>query len=652
MALSYAEKVRRSAERSRIEGRSGRDISPLPAIKDPMTRLACRDDLELFCTTYLPRWFVKPFGEPHIALLQSLQTILKDGGRKAVAMPRGSGKSTIVAASILWALLYGYRRYICVIGASSKASHKFVSLLSTTLATPHTPLSQDFPEACYPIQALGGSVVQARGQHYRGTLTRIGMTAEQLILPTIAASPSSGSRLVALGIGSAIRGQSAEAPDGTILRPDCVLLDDIQSDADSVSPARIEKLRGLVSGVIKGLARSGERLAQICTCTVVNVDDLADQMLADPLWNGLRTSALSSMPSNLDLWREYRDVLFERGEQEARSFYRENYAELTRGAVASWPADYDPAHYEDAIHYNMHLWSEDERSFWSERVNQPQRPSGLGTILSAPEIANKLSYISRGNAHEKTYKITAAVDVHDDILYYAVLSLQSDYTASVIDYGTYPRQSRPYFHRGSGIVTLQQVYGGEAASNVLRGLEHLIRYLSDQRYYIEGGHEHAIDRVLIDSGWRNEVVYEAIRRANFPVAVACKGVSIRACQRPMNDWSKKSGRVVGWHVVEERLQSGKTSVLCDVNYWKTRLQEALSTPPGKSGEMTLYGSDPSAHRMLADHLTAETPKVEELENTVVVWTQKPSAENHWLDCVCYAYAAGVTLGLRPSDCVV
>ena len=617
-----------------------------------MTRLACRDDLELFCSTYLPSWFSKPFGKPHLALISSLQSILKDGGRKAVAMPRGSGKSTIVAAAILWALLYGYRRYICVIGASSKASHKFVSLLSTTLATPHTPLSADFPEATYPIQALGGSVVQARGQHYRGTLTRIGMTAEQLILPTIPASPSSGSRLVALGIGSAIRGQSAEAPDGTILRPDCVLLDDVQSDADAVSPARIEKLSGLISGVIKGLARSGERLAQIATCTVVQVDDLADRMLADPLWQGLRTSALSSMPTNLDLWREYRDVLYERGEQEARSFYREHYGELTKGAVASWPADYDPAHFDDAVMYNMHLWAEDERSFYSERQNQPQRPSGLGTILSAPEIANKLSYISRGNAHEKTYKITAAVDVHDDILYFAVLSLQQDYTASVIDYGTYPRQSRPYFHRGSGIVTLQQVYGGEAASNVLRGLEHLIRYLGDQRYYIEGGHEHAIDRVLIDSGWRNEVVYEAIRRANFPVAVACKGVSIRACQRPMNDWSKKSGRVIGWHTVEERLQNGKTAILTDANYWKTRLQEALSTPAGKAGELTLYGSDPSAHRMLADHLTAETPKVEELENTVVVWTQKPSAENHWLDCCAYAYAAGVTLGLKPSDCVV
>lgn len=652
MTLSYSEKVRRNAERSRILSKGGRDIAPLPSIQDPATRLACRDDLERFCITYLPSWFSKPMGEPHKALIQSLQQILRDGGRKAVAMPRGSGKSTIVAASIVWALLYGYRRFIVVVGANSKASHKFVSLISTTLSQPYTPLSQDFPEVCYPIQALGGSVVQARGQHYRGGLTRIQITAEQITLPTIPASPSSGSRLVAVGIGSAIRGQSAEAPDGSILRPDCVLLDDIQSDADSVSPARIDKLKGLVSGVIKGLARSGERLAQICTCTVVNVDDLADQMLEDPLWNGLRTSALSSMPTNLDLWREYRDVLYEQGEQEARAFYREHYADLTRGAIASWPADYDPSHFDDAIHYNMHLWAEDERSFYSERQNQPQRPSGLGEILSAGEIAEKLSYIGRGNAHEKTYKITAGVDVHDDIFYFCVLGLQADYTASVIDYGSYPRQSRPYFHRGSGIVTLQQVYGGEAASNVLRGLEALIRYLGDQRYYIEGGHEHAIDRILIDSGWRNEVVYEAIRRANFPPAIACKGVSIKSNQKPMNDWSKKSGRVVGWHVVEERLQSGKTSVLCDVNYWKTRLQEALSTPAGKAGEMTLYGSDPSVHRMLADHLSAEQPKIEEAENTVVVWTQKPTRENHLLDCCVYAYAAGVTLGLKPSDCVV
>lgn len=652
MAANYLEHARKQAEISRERAKLGRDIYPLPVIKHPQTRLQCRDDLERFCVEYLPSWFTKPFGTPHKALLSSLQTILRQGGRQAVAMPRGSGKSTIVAAAILWSLLYGHRRYVVVVGANGKAARKFISLLATTLSTTHTPLSDDFPEGVYPISCLGGSAIQARGQHYRGTLTRISVTADTLILPTLPASPCAGSRLVALGIGSAIRGQSAEAPDGTILRPDCVLLDDIQSDADAISPARIEKLSGLISGVIKGLARSGERLAQISTCTVVALDDLADRMLQDPLWNGLRTAALSSMPTNLDLWREYRDCLFERGEQAARAFYRDHYAELTEGAIASWPDDYDPAYYDDAIHYNMTLWAEDERSFWAERQNSPQRPSGLSTVLTAGEIAEKLSYIPHYNLHEHTYKLTAGIDVHDDIIYYTILALQQDYTASIIDYGSYPKQTRPYFYRGSGIINLQQTYGGEAASNVLRGLEQLLRQLKDQRYYIEGGGEKAIDRVLIDSGWRQETIYEAIRRADYPVAVACKGISIRANQKPMNNWSKKNGRIIGWHVVEERLSAGKSVVLVDVNYWKTRLHEALSTPPGKSGEMTLYGDDPTRHRMIADHLTAEVPRVDEQENTVVVWNPKPSSENHLLDTTCYAYAAGVTLGLRPSDCVV
>lgn len=653
MAVSYAQHAAAQAERSRQRSRMGRDIYPIPVIRSPQTRMRCRDDLGAFCSHYLPYWFTKPFGSPHLALIRSLETILRDGGRQAVAMPRGSGKSTIVAAAIMWALLYGHRRYVVVVGANSKSAHKFISLIGTTLATKNTPLSYDFPEATYPIQCLGGSAIQARGQHYRGELTRINITTEQLILPTIPRSPASGSRVVALGIGSAIRGQSAEAPDGTILRPDCVLLDDVQSDADAISPARIDKLSGLISGVIKGLARSGERLAQISTCTVVSVDDLADKMLNDPLWHGLRTSALSTMPTNLDAWREYKDVLFERGEDDARLYYREHFDELTEGASASWPEDYDSSHYEDAIHYNMTLWAEDERSFWAERQNQPQRPSGLQTILSAGEIASKLSYIPHYDCHEKTYKITAGIDVHDDIIYYSVIGLQTDYTASILDYGTYPKQNRPYFYRGSGIINLTQVYGGEAASNVLQGLEALLRDLSQLRFRIEGGAgELAIERILIDSGWRNEVIYEAIRRSQVSGAIACKGVSIRASQKPMNDWGRKAGRVKGWHIVEERIEGGRHVILVDVNYWKTRLHEALSTPPGQAGEMTVFGDDSQRHRMLADHLVSEAAKVEEAQNTVVVWQIKPSTENHLLDCCCYAYAAGTTLGLKPADCVI
>lgn len=652
MASSYAQHAKDQAERSRQRSRLGRDIYPIPVIKSPHTRLACRDDLKGFCVSYLPNWFTKPFGTAHLTLIDSLQRILREGGRQAVAMPRGSGKSTLVAAAILWALAYGHRRFVVVVGASSKAAKKFISLLSSTLATPGTPLSGDFPEMVYPIQALGGSVVQCRGQHYRGGLTRISLTAEQIVLPTIPCSPSSGSRLVALGIGSAIRGLSAEAPDGSILRPDCVIIDDAQSDADAISPARVEKLSGLINGVIKGLARSGERLAQVSTCTVVCPDDLADKMLTDPLWNGLRTAALTSMPSNLDLWREYKDLLFERGEAEAKQFYLDHLAEMNAGAEASWKEDFDPTYYVDAVEYNMRLWCEDERSFWAERQNAPQRPSGLADILTPSEIARKLSYIPHYSTHEHTHKITAAIDVHDDLLYFAVVGLNADYTASVLDYGSYPKQNRPYFYRGSGITSLTNIYGGEPASNVLQGLTELIKQLAEHRYHVEGGGELRIERILIDSGWRAEIVYEAIRRSGVSsVAIAVKGISIRAAQKPMNDWAKKPGRVRGWHCIEERVE-GKSLLLIDVNYWKTRLHEAFATPAGKPGEMTLFGDDAQRHRMLADQLCSEAPRIEEGANTVVVWQIKPSAENHLLDCCTYSYAAGVTLGLKPVDCVM
>lgn len=652
MVLSYSERMQRSAERSRELAKHGRDIYPIPNIQDPAQRLACRSDLKRFCLTYLASWFSKPFGRPHLLLIESLQRILVEGGRQAVALPRGAGKSTLVASSLLWALLYGHRKYVCVLGANSRAAKKFIGLLGVALSTPHTPLARDFPDVCYPFSSLGGSYIQARGQHLCGRLTRPSCTSDTIILPSIPGSPASGSRVVAMGINSATRGQSAETPDGQVIRPDTLLLDDVQTDSDSVSPARIEKLQSLIAGALKGLAQSGSRLAQISTCTVCQADDLADRLLNDPLWNGIRTSAVESMPDDMDAWRTYRDILYDEGEDAARQYYLDNYSAMNKGAVTSWPDDYDPAHFVDALHYEMTNWAEDERSFYSERQNKPQRPTGLQAILSAGEICRKLSHIPQYSCHPHTHKITAAIDCHDDILFYSVLGLSADYTGSILTYGSYPKQSRPYFHRGSGIVDLQRIYGGEPSSNLLQGLVELLTNLNQYRFSIEGMRgELPISRILIDSGWRGEVVAEAIRRSNVTTAMCCKGISVRSYQKPMNEWPKKQGRVIGWHCVEERI-NGKVLLLVDVNYWKSKIHESLAVPAGQRGELTIYGDDPTRHKMFADHLVAETPRIEEGTNTVISWCPKPNTENHYLDTVVYSLAAGVSLGLRPSDCII
>ena len=98
------------------------DIGDIPPPADPTRREACRHDLPLFLRIYMPEVFYRLFDADATALLEDIQTAMLDGGRKAIARPRGSGKTAISLGAALWAALYGHRRYLVIISATGPAS--------------------------------------------------------------------------------------------------------------------------------------------------------------------------------------------------------------------------------------------------------------------------------------------------------------------------------------------------------------------------------------------------------------------------------------------------------------------------------------------------------------------------------------------------
>lgn len=57
--------------------------------------------------------------------------------------------------------------------------------------------------------------------------------------------------------------------------------------------------------------------------------------------------------------------------------------------------------------------------------------------------------------------------------------------------------------------------------------------------------------------------------------------------------------------------------------------------------MTLFGDRPVEHDLIALHLADEFPRTRP-GNSVNIWTRRPEAENHLLDCVVGAAVGGVT----------
>ena len=117
-AGGYERHRERMADKSATESRSGRDIGTIPRPVDPERRASCARDLKRFALTYFPDLFTLEFSPDHDRVFELVERAVLTGGRFALAMPRGSGKTTICSeVSPLWAVLYGHRRYPIVIGA-------------------------------------------------------------------------------------------------------------------------------------------------------------------------------------------------------------------------------------------------------------------------------------------------------------------------------------------------------------------------------------------------------------------------------------------------------------------------------------------------------------------------------------------------------
>ena len=659
MNESYIEKNRERSRRvSREKNLAARELGPLPPVVNPSRRNVAKNDLCAFMRFYFPAKFKKPFGPIHDRLIERIQDVVVNGGKQAVAMPRGSGKTTITNAAAVWAILNGYRRCVVVVAANTRDARRILKTLETMISK--TPaLLEDYPEACYPLSKLGGSALLARGQTFYGAPTDVRISADSFRLPTIRGSACSGATIAAFGANAAIRGFQAENPDGSTDRPDFLFLDDLQTDQISANPARIEALEEKVASTLAGLAENGAELSMIQTMTVKNPDDYADRTLnveLYPRWNGLREAALESLPERIDLWRQYRSIWFD-DEQKATAFYRQNLEDMRRGAIVGWPDAYTGKKLVDSLEYYMRLWCENERAFWSEQQNQPKELGGNAVKLPAKEIARKLNGYERGIVPSNASKLTAFVDVHGDLLYFAVVAFKDDFTGYVIDYGTFPEQRRTYFSKNDGgLETLARVYDGKTADGRVReGLCFLLNDLKTRFFEQEGDDSDAllaITRVGVDSGWKPEVVEDSIRIAGARFAYPSKGVAIGAKGRPMRLWPKKEGRVFGWHLLDEKTKAIATrQLLVDVNYWKTKVHESLSLTPGEPGSLSLWGSSSGVHRMFSEHLSAETAKsVESGTNRVVEWSANPSRpDNHFFDCVVGCFAAASTLGIMTSD---
>ncbi len=665
----YARHREDMARRSRERSAAGQDIGEIPPVVDPDRRELCKDDDELFERTYFPARFPLPFSPAHLEMSRRMERVIRGGGLEAVAFMRGGGKTTMAEVKVLKAILYGFRNFVVLLQASDPLAGRSLKKIKRELET-NDRLFEDFPEVCYPIRKLNHSTRRAEGQRYRGRPTLVEWTADGVVMPTIEGSAASGSVIHIAGIASAFKGLAATAPDGSVRRPDLVLIDDAQTRASAKSPTQTGDRESVIADDALALAGPDRTIAAVMLCTPIYVNDLSERFLdpdRHPEWNRIRTKMLPKFPSRMDLWDQYAEARRqgqrnEDGGKAGRDFYAANREAMDAGAVVTWPERLKAGPFEgtSALELAMILHYTNPRTFAAEYQCEAAAPDlGAGTKELDPKvIATRFNGCPRLAVPAESSRLTAYFDCGKFLHWYIVTAWTEGFGGAVIDYGCWPRQARSFFLAEDArpkLADMPGMIGMTEAQLVFAGLTAMADEVLGRTYYRQGGGEAKLDMVLIDSGFQKDSVFQWVRQAmkyGCPIHPS-KGYAKTATTLGVGDWTKRQGERVGHHWKLTTGGKDRTrSVVYDTDVWKSIVYGMLCTPPGdlRAAGLNLFGKDGDTHEMIAHHFAAEY--AEEMENKTRgtkfdKWKDRPDRpNNHLWDCAVGAAVAASVAGLE------
>jgi hypothetical protein len=643
-------------QRDREASKAGRDIGQIPPVVNRKRRDKTRLDFRRFCETYLPATFTLAWSDDHLRVIAKVEAAVLRGELFAFAMPRAAGKTSIVEAAALWAVLFGHRDFVVIVGADEGHARKMLDNLWVELETSDL-LDADFPAVTTPIRKLERISQRCRGQLHNGQPTRITRTASEIVLPSIKGSPASGAVLRSCGITGGLRGMAAKRPDGTRFRPSLVLVDDPATDEVANSPAQVAARLDIMRGAILGLAGPGKTIAGLCTVTVIRPGDLADQLLdrdANPAWQGERAALIYEWPTNEGLWQTYAELRKDgqragTGTGAAHDFYLANRQAMDAGARVAWPERFNPDEASALEHaYNLRI-DRGEQAFFAEFMNQPIRPSLEAPGIDKAALQARAIGLARGVMPTSHSTLTAAIDVQEKLLYWMVASWGEGFSGHVVAYGTYPEQPQTIFDASAVKNTLAMAHPNAGfEGTLLAGLTALVDRLLPREWKREDGTTQRIEQLVVDANWGRSttVVREFCRRhAHAAAILPAHGRSGGPMTRPMSEWRRKAGERIGpgWRV---GTISGQRGLNFDADHWKTYLAGRLTTAVGDPGSLTFHQGD---HEMLIEHLAAERPvTVTAKGRTVDQWELIGNRDNHLLDCTTMAAVAASIAGVGAA----
>lgn len=654
----------RDAERKQKARAAARDLK-LPPVADPERRAKCRGDVFLFLETYFADTFDGPWTPTRQTMVETIFAALQQGTAKALAAPRGEGKTTITECVICYCICYGTIEFAVICAATGEFAKDRLEGIKHRFERSEL-LLEDFPEICVPVRDAATAPQRCGSQTVNGELTHMQWSGDTVIFPDVAGSPSSGIVVVAKGITGALRGLNINDR-----RPDLVIIDDPDDEESAESVTKTSRRVRKINQSLRGLAKSGQSLARVMLCTIINRSCVAAQYTDRtlyPSWNGQRFKTIDRMPNREDMWEEYIKLRKEdqqKGDvfaRRAHQFYLDNREEMDAGAVVSNPESFDGRELEDGTLCEastlQRCFNQIAETGWdafaTEFQNEPPAEGGIDesgiteaiVCGSDEEYIGRVSGLDRLVAPVEATKATAFIDVHKRHLDWTVVAWSDGGRVSVVDYGVTSTHG-------------PDVVGEEEA--ILSALRELRDMFQTEPVVTVDGENVPLAVCLVDCGYQPDAVYRFCRESGPLYHPAMGDPRFKrprkptAEQRPGGDW---------WYW--SQVKSATVGRIWVVNHfpdrWKHTLHEMFLTVPigddrsQPEGTITLWGLESRDHQEYATQICAEVLVTEHKEGQrgEKTYWYKRRKDNHWLDatCGCLVGAAIGDAGHGPQPAAI
>ena len=639
----------REAKRQHDDRQASIDAQMAEAIKAINWRRRNRASKSLvdFVRTYMIGLMIDDKPEDmYIEALREMEAALEQARPYNIELPRGSGKTSAAQMAVVYLLATGRRKFCVVVSANHSQAQSIIRDIFRAVIETDASFGLDFPELALPFQLLEGSY--RRRQLYKGISTNVSKTASQITFARLRDDngnelPTSQSTIVCRGITSGVRGLKSGK-----LRPDFVLLDDLQSHESAESAEQVDKILQIIRKDVMGLQGKGN-MNVLMTSTPIAPDDLCAKIEQDPNWKTTKYKAIMEWPKDIiehpddGLWAQYFRLFDSENAEDkphdgSREFYRKHRKAMDAGTVLFAPHRFKPEEHISALQALLIRRHEmGAAAFAAEMQMQVQRYS-FALDIQPKDVLAKIVDLPPLTIPDGTVLTVASSDLNVSYaITTTVVAFDRDMTAHVV------------WHELTKCRIDSKLPEPEYNNSVICALTGLGKHLA--------GLGISIDAWGIDG---SGIPFNAVCRFAKSSAKVC---GIRACamlgraNHMFNPYVRSRLRDALYDTVlagdpQEHVQSGAGAkyIIWNADKWRSTAQKAILAPYPTQGGLTLYKADPDEQVEFANQLCNERLKYIQHKGDgrdIYHWATKEPHD--YLDSVGQAFAVAASQGIGGGE---